>query len=182
MRQRLGLSSDPQPRSPERHSDHHGQRHRFARDGEVPVTIINSAAPSQGASTRSRLVSLEESLAAERESHSRTKRALEDALAMVQALQTKLGHTELASDEALKAERGARAQAEMALQLLRDESQAVDEDRRRADAPAEQQPRPGSLAVRQAAAVKRPRKPRESNKQAEPEPVKWWLKSGRKRS
>jgi hypothetical protein len=122
MRRALGLHGDsPRPRPDgERMEPAHRtggggfmqgvHRRRFVQDGEVPVTVVRRDAPDaahpgggQAGPTSSRLQRVEAALAAETAGRERAERALHDAQAAVQALQTKIGHNDLAKDEALAA-------------------------------------------------------------------------------
>jgi hypothetical protein len=85
-------------------------RRRFVQDGEVPVTVVrrdtqDAAHPGggQAAPTSSRLQRVEGALAGETARADRAERALHDTQAALQALQTKIGHNELAKNEALAA-------------------------------------------------------------------------------
>ena len=73
-------------------------RRRFVQDGEVPVTVVRRDAPdaahpgaAQSGPTSSRLQRVEAALAQETAARERAERALHEAQAMVQALQTKMG-------------------------------------------------------------------------------------------
>ncbi len=122
MRKALGLYGDsPRPR-PESDRGESAQRaggggfmqgvhrRRFVQDGEVPVTVVSrvpadAAHPGAGTSapTSSRLQRVEAALAAETAGRERAERALHEAQAAVQALQTKMGHNDLAKSEAVAA-------------------------------------------------------------------------------
>jgi hypothetical protein len=97
-------------------------RRRFVQDGEVPVTVVrrdsadaaHQGAPHSGTAhsstgagssgpTSSRLQRVEAALAAETAGRERAERALHEAQGAVQALQTKIGHNELAKNEAVGA-------------------------------------------------------------------------------
>jgi hypothetical protein len=120
MRRALGLYGDtPRPR-PDGGSDQ-GQRsgggflqgahrRRFVQDGEVPVTVVRRDSPDAthvgsgpAGPTSSRLQRVEAALTAEGAARERAERALHDAQAAVQALQTKIGHNDLAKNEAVAA-------------------------------------------------------------------------------
>jgi hypothetical protein len=121
MRRALGLYGDtPRPR-PENERSEPAQRagggfmqgvhrRRFVQDGEVPVTVVRRDVPDaahsgggQSAPTSSRLQRVEAALAAETAGRERAERALHEAQAAAQALQTKIGHNELAKNEAIAA-------------------------------------------------------------------------------
>jgi hypothetical protein len=82
-------------------------RRRFVQDGEVPVTVVRRDAPDAGGGqagpTSSRLQRVEAALAAETTGRERAEKALHEAQATVQALQTKMGHNDLAKTEAVAA-------------------------------------------------------------------------------
>lgn len=120
MRRALGLfgatprpRQDPEPQQTLRNGGGGGgfaqgggmHRRRFVQDGEVPVTVVRrdeqAAAPLSPQS--SRLQRVEAALAAETAARERAERALQEAQIAVQTLQTKIGHNELAKNEALSA-------------------------------------------------------------------------------
>lgn len=123
MRRALGLYGDaPRPRPENERSEPAPRagggfmqgvhRRRFVQDGEVPVTVVRRDVPDathpgsgQATPTSSRLQRVEAALAAETASRERAERALHEAQAAVQALQTKIGHNDLAKNEALAASR-----------------------------------------------------------------------------
>ncbi len=120
MRKALGLYGDsPRPR-PDGDRSEQAQRggggggfmqgvhrRRFVQDGEVPVTVVRrdapEAGPGQSGPTSSRLQRVEAALAQETAGRERAERALHEAQAALQALQTKIGHNDLAKNEALAA-------------------------------------------------------------------------------
>src|SRR3954451_21566882 len=79
------------------------QRHRFVTDGAVPVVMLNRTERESGG-LKEKLEAAEAALEAERTAHAATRRALQEAQAAHQALQTRFGHAELARSEALAAE------------------------------------------------------------------------------
>lgn len=229
MRRALGLTSDRRGRSspaqPERpqlgppgrvagRSSADKPRHRFVQDGAVPVTILSRHRPDEADGPSASRAAIEAALQDERVARGKVERSLQDALATVHDLQTKLGHAELAHREALAATQAARAEADM----LRAEHQEqallwtqnlVTERAARAAAEAaltegasahrpvrrtqlsasaappclEQQDAlaaPGRKAPAKAVA-KRARKGAAPPREREPQPVRWWLKSARKR-
>jgi hypothetical protein len=121
MRRALGLYGDaPRPRPDNERSEPAQRtgggfmqgvhRRRFVQDGEVPVTVVRRDTPDaahpgsgQAAPTSSRLQRVEAALAAETAARERAERALHEAQAAVQALQTKIGHNDLAKSEAVAA-------------------------------------------------------------------------------
>lgn len=97
MRALLHLPRSAHPRPPT-HADKHG-RHRFVRDGEVPVTVVNPRHghpdPDPGV-----VAGLERALAAERQGRIAAEKALEQAQEAVRQLRTRLAHAEMAKQEA----------------------------------------------------------------------------------
>ncbi len=80
-------------------------RRRFVQDGEIPVTVVRRDAPDAMAQgpTSSRLQRTEAALTAETAARDRAERGLQETQAALQALQTKIGHNELAKNEAVAA-------------------------------------------------------------------------------
>ena len=120
MRRALGLFGDgPRPRADNERSEQPQRqggfiqgvhRRRFVQDGEVPVTVVrrdqqDASHPGAGPAgpTSSRLQRVEAGLQAETAARDRAERALHEAQAIVQTLQTKIGHNELTKTEALAA-------------------------------------------------------------------------------
>ncbi len=143
MRRALGLDGEqlrsraPQERvdSPQRPADRFstpGHKRRFVHDGEVPVTLVHGLVSGRrdqvdGNGTRggtngqptNRLEVAEAALAAEIATRERAERALAEAQAAVHDLRTKLGHADLARQEAvetLRRERESIAEVRAALQ------------------------------------------------------------------
>src|SRR4051812_49220550 len=119
IRRALGLTSNGTTTHQQR-PEQARQRHRFATDGSVPVVMLNRSERDSGG-LKEKLEAAENALEVERNAHAATKRALQEAQSQAQALQTRLGHAELAHNEALGAEREARRVAEDALAALRAE-------------------------------------------------------------
>jgi len=150
----------------------------------------------------SRVAALEAELTVERAAREVAERALKEAHATLQSLQTKLAHAELAHAEALAAERVRREAAEAALAeakaapppLAVPEAPRVKRRYTRrakptevAQLPLEPTPAPKPVAKSAAKAedaaapkrVGRPRKVRPVEEEVEQEPVQWWLPSYR---
>jgi len=130
MRRALGLLGDtPRHRpdaehseTPHRMPDRFGgalHRRRFVQDGDVPVTVLrrdpghdlpqHRAAPAGApAPTSSRLQRTEAALAAETTARAQAERALSETQAALRDLQTKIGHADLAKNEAFEALRRER--------------------------------------------------------------------------
>jgi hypothetical protein len=96
-------------------------RRRFVQDGDVPVTVlrrdqgheqpIHRSVAAAVAPTTSRLQRTEAALAAETAARDKAERHLSETQAIVRDLQTKIGHAELAKNEAVEALRAEREQA-----------------------------------------------------------------------
>jgi hypothetical protein len=144
MRRALGLDgSSPAKAQTDRpiSSNAHIHRRQFARDGEVPVTVIHHDDPGGTNKLESTRQALREQVAAREQ----VERQLEEALATIRALNTQLAHERMAKDEALnrseeqrrqlegelETERTARQQAEQECRAVIVERQAV-EDKLRA--------------------------------------------------
>ncbi len=168
MRRALGLQGSSRA-APQQRADQARPRHRFVQDGGVPVVILNSRGDNDPtAPFKARVAELEVALDAERNAHGATKRALHESQAGVQALQTRLAHTEFAHSEALAAERNARKDAEESLQA---------QITAQAEQPAAHIATVSSIEITSSAkktARKAPRTLR-APKVVEPQPVKWWL-------
>jgi hypothetical protein len=132
--------SDPQNRSSGSTGAFSGglHRRRFVQDGDVPVTVLrrdiahdpaaHRAAPASAAPTSNRLQRAEAALAAETAMREKSERALSDSQNAVRDLQTKIGHAELARNEALDAlrrERDAAAQVRAAFDALKAELESA---------------------------------------------------------
>jgi hypothetical protein len=124
MRKALGLLGDGQRHRPdsERLDQPHRQgdrfngglhRRRFVQDGDIPVTVLRrdqghelpahrGAAPA-APPTSSRLQRTEAALAAETAARERAERSLAEMQALAHDLRTKIGHAELAKNEAVEA-------------------------------------------------------------------------------
>ncbi len=229
MRRALGLTGvptgraaqpqleQPRPPSPGRppvQTSTGRPRHRFVPDGAVPVTVINrhrggdADAPTPGHGA------IGAALQDERAARERAERSLQEALATIRDLQTKLGHAELACRETSGTAEAARAAAdalraeyqerelrwheglgaERAARLL---AEATLAEATRAREPAQRtrvsalaaQPAPDLQDASPAPVAKVPGKPAAKRtpksaaepRQREPQPVKWWLRSARKR-
>jgi hypothetical protein len=116
MRHALGLRGDTPPRSFARGSQ--PQRHRFVRDGEVPVTIRRRDHQPDGEHGANQLDAARQAIRAEATGKVRAERLLEEAQAMIRDLQTKLGHERLAKDEALETVRRLETETGVAVQAL----------------------------------------------------------------
>ena len=173
-------------------------RRRFVQDGEIPVTVVRrdapEAAPGQSPQS-SRLQRTEAALAAETAARDRAERSLHETQAALQALQTKIGHNELAKNEAIATVQRLRDEIAALKQEVSGTAERITELEERAEAAEEEllavraelteERRARKLAERQAEAVPvrkpvlvvpdehveppRPRRGRPPN--ARPEPV-----------
>lgn len=167
VRRALGLKANgPQQQRPEQAR----QRHRFVADGAVPVVMLNRV-DGETSGLKDKLAALEATLETERAAHASTRRALHEAQAAHQALQTRSGHTDLAHNEALATERAARRGAEEALAALRSE--------RPEPAPRAPEPRMPEPRAMEPKPERAPRAPRAGAAPKELKPVRWWTPSYR---
>ena len=229
MRRALGLTGDraagsrplqterPQAGPPSRsagRSSADKPRHRFVQDGAVPVTILNRHRLDEANGSPVSRTAIEAALQDERAARDRAERSLQEALATVRDLQTKLGHAELGHREAagtaeaaraaadslraehqerelrwhkdFAAERAARTAAEAALAKATRAREPAKQTR--VSAPAAQPaldlqdalPAPMAKALAKTVVKQAPKAASEPG-QHEPEPVKWWLRSVRRR-
>jgi hypothetical protein len=151
MRRALGLDGEQlrarpmQDRvdSPQRPAERFtpGHKRRFVHDGEVPVTLVhglvsgrreqtdgNGTRGGTNAQPTNRLEVAEAALAAEIATRERAERSLQEAQAAVHDLQTKLGHADLARQEAvetLRREREASAGLRASLKGSEDQVMAA---------------------------------------------------------
>ncbi len=117
---RAGRSSPPQtersqagpPGRPAGRSSADKPRHRFVQDGAVPVTVLNRHRADEAEGPPANRVAVEAALQDERAARGRAERSLQEALATIRDLQTKLGHAELARREASGTAEAARAAAD----------------------------------------------------------------------
>jgi hypothetical protein len=209
MRRALGLNGVPRTHHGPPAADHPEaaarqrkftpgpHRRRFAQDGDIPTTFLRRDTGEEGQAP-SRLEAAEAALTHETTARERAERALQEAQAHIHDLQTKLGHAELARQEALQAaERERQATA-----ALRSEMVAL---RARLEAPPAPAPQPESAEMprrgrgRPRVREKAPAPPRETllketplketpkpqqgvttrkakAAEREPKPVKWWIK------
>ncbi len=130
MRRALGLTGDragrsslPQAERPRAdppgriagRSSSDKPRHRFVQDGTAPVTVLNRHRPDEADGLSASRAAIELTLQDERAARAKAERSLQDALATVHDLQTKLGHAELAHREVLTAAQAALAEFEREL-------------------------------------------------------------------
>ena len=93
-------------------------RHRFVRDGEVPVTVVHHP-DYDDSSGINKIAAARQALNDQVAARERAEHLLQEARTTIQTLETKLAHERIGKDEALRrledelaAERSARQQAE----------------------------------------------------------------------
>ena len=165
---RISLRSSPSGGTGHAGGSSTGQRHRYVRDGEVPVVHANLGRPAIGRPDASApqdamlIETLRQNLEQERARREAAERSLHEARATLTALQTRLGHVELDLQAAQEQVSIQQAAAEQALAEQAASRQATDRAEAATTPPASSRPRP--RAARQTAA---------------PKPVKWWIKPGK---
>jgi hypothetical protein len=121
MRRALGLDRETPPISHPTHSPNPSnglhQRRQFARDGDVPVTIVHSDSGSRLQQLDAARQAIRQQTAAREEA----ERLLADARNTIHDLETKLGHERLASDEVAQRINAERLQIEDALTAAQEE-------------------------------------------------------------
>lgn len=176
MRRALGLQG-PSRAAPQQRADQARPRHRFVQDGGVPVVVLNSRGENDPtAPLKARIAELDAALEGERAAHGVTRRALHEAQSSVQALQTRIVHSELAHGEALATERRARKDAEDSLQ-----AQLLSQAEQLMAHPSSSAPASAGPASQKRTARKVARVPRAA-KVADAKPVKWWLPTFREKA
>jgi hypothetical protein len=208
-RMRLPERVEPQPAArPVERFTPSAHKRRFVQDGEVPVTLVHGltgarrehheAGAARVAAPTNRLEVAESALAAEISSREKAEKALAEAQAMVQQLQTKLGHADLARQDAVVA---LQRETETITDLR---AALADADARAAAAEAARVVADNALAIAHASApdsdatvvrpepVRRGRKPKaqaepdgeataasvtsaDAGSMREPKPVRWWV-------
>jgi hypothetical protein len=119
MRRALGLDRETSPSSQPTNSPFNGphQRRHFARDGDVPVTMVHSDSGSRFQQLDAAREALRQQTAAREEA----ERLLADARNTIHDLETKLGHERLARDEVRQRIDVERLQFEEALTTVQEE-------------------------------------------------------------
>ena len=121
MRRALGLDRETSRVSQLTHSPNPSngvhQRRQFARDGDVPVTLVHSDSGSRLQQLDAARQSLRQQTAAREEA----ERLLADARNTIHDLETKLGHERLARDEVTQRTNAERLQIEEALTAVQEE-------------------------------------------------------------
>ena len=154
MRAALGLTAEANTSQPAEDG-----RQSAGRDNEKPMATRRLFEPPDP--SRARIATLTGELKAERGERVAAQQALSDAQRIIQQLQTKLAHAEMAAAEARAAEQKARLEAEAKLGHT---PQAIP-SKPKADSPTEPKKRG------------RPPGKRQVVEEPEPQPVKWWLAS-----
>src|SRR5579871_5682673 len=126
MRRALGLgtSATPRPQAPQQtqaHAGFHRPQRQFARDGDVPVTVIHRDEPAG----TNQLEAARQTIRTLTSAREVADRRLSEALVTIQQLRTQLAHERLAKDEAVAGIENARQTAEQALAAARDELATV---------------------------------------------------------
>lgn len=189
MREALGLRTDGTRvtpsgggHRPERQADHgpgNARRHRFVQEGEVPVEVMtlrdHGSRAVSGPSGMPRHRIDESALLAEKSARETAERTCAELSERLHELQTKLGHAELARDEALAL--AARRQAQLDILLAQPAPAPV----KPPVAPQFDLPLEMNIAEALPAPIPTPRKvvakPRSRARVKAPQPVKWWIKS-----
>lgn len=169
--QRLSLASTSQGGSGRTGGSFAAPRHRYVRDGEVPVVhaALGRSAPRLDAALhqdRAVLDTLRQELDRERAAHEITERSLHDIRSVLISTQTRLAHVEMDLQAAKEA---VQEVTDRAVQEARTAQEA-----RAAHEVIEQQ----SLQTAPVAAAPTliRRKPRAEKSMRAPQPVKWWVK------
>jgi hypothetical protein len=119
-------------------------RRLFVQDGDIPVTVLrrepgadlpaNRVAAPVTVPSSSRLQRTEAALAAETAAREKAERSLAETYAVVRDLQTKIGHAELAKNEAIETLRREREAAAQGRAEIEAREAQLQEARERADA------------------------------------------------
>ena len=121
MRRALGLDREtpsiPHPMHSPNPSNGPHQRGHFARDGDVPVTMVHSDSGSRFQQLDAARQALRQQTAAREE----PERLLADARNTIHDLETKLGHERLANDEAAHRTSAEKRQIDEALTAVQEE-------------------------------------------------------------
>jgi hypothetical protein len=121
-------------------------RRRFVQDGDIPVTVLrrdqghdgpaHRGVAASAAPTSSRLQRVEAELVTEKANREKAERLVSETQALVKDLQTKIGHAELAKNEAnaaLQREREAMADLRAAAEPWKERLQQAEEQARAAE-------------------------------------------------
>jgi hypothetical protein len=133
MRRALGLDRETSPVSQLTHSPNPSngphQRRQFARDGDVPVTMVHSDSSSR----LQQLDAARQTLRQQTVAREEAERLLADARNTIHDLETKLGHERLANDEVTQRISAESRQIEEALTAAQEELAAERVMRARAE-------------------------------------------------
>lgn len=163
---RLASSSVAQAGSARQTGSGPGQRHRYVREGEVPVVhaILGrpTSKPDAAAQQDKALADfLRQELERERVAREAAERTLSETRTSLTTTQTRLAHVEM---DLQAAQEQAAAQSTLAQQAA-DEAAAAPPDGPTTVPPTRRQPRTAR------------RRSIKTSPEQEPEPVKWWIKS-----
>jgi hypothetical protein len=196
MRRALGLHDAAAPRqsfvqAPAPSPGTHRPPRRFARDGDVPVTVVGREHRPDDASGVNQLQAARQAIRTQAVARERAERELADAQTSVRDLQTKLAHERMARDEALRHAEDEKRALREALDAAQADLATERDARRRAEQrlaeAVEAATRPAPLAVALAAPelmvppkerAKPGRKPRAKPAQedeAQSDFVEWWV-------
>jgi hypothetical protein len=154
MRRALRVGEPAGGGAPQEQGNRARPARHYAQDGDVPVVRLPGRKDHAGAAA---LAKAEEALQDERAAREKVETALRQAQAMIQTLQTKMAHAEIAHAEELAAQR-----------LLTEAALAAKKDEAPAYVP---EPAPAPEPVQ---AVRR-EKVKPAPEGSEPEPVEWWV-------
>ena len=200
MRRALGLDGETPPIShlTHSHTPSNGphQRRQFARDGDVPVTIVHSDSGSR----LQQLDATRQALRQQTTAREEAERLLVDARNTIHDLETKLGYERLARDEVTQRINAERVQIEEALTAVqeelvteravraraegeRDEAGRCHADRRAADGDQKlgcelRAPLPSDQLPRRRG--RRPKVTRQDVASDDSEFVEWWTPDGKR--
>ncbi len=150
MRRALGLNDQPStsghaaPTASSGASLAQPQRRRFARDSDVAVTVVHR--DHDEGSGRNKLDVARQALSEQTAARERAEHLLQEALATIHDLQTKLAHERLARDEAVQRADSENQVVGQALQSVRKELAAERDGRQKVE-----QERDDAIAARQEA-------------------------------
>ena len=128
MRRALGLDSSSSSKAQAHHpmsSSGNTHRRQFVRDGDVPVTVIHHDDSSGTNKLEAARQALREQVAA----REHVERQLAETQAVIQTLETQLGHERIAKDEALRRTEDRRQQVERQLEGERAARQQAEHER-----------------------------------------------------
>ena len=125
--QRLTLGHEPPSLAPTGISAAHPQRRRFVRDGDVPVTVVHRE-HDHGAGTN-KIGAVQRALREQMAAREQAEQLLQEARAAIQALETKLAHERMATEEAARRSEDERRAIQDELTTERAARQQADQER-----------------------------------------------------